>query len=156
MKQHNYTPMKKTYLFLAILAFLFASSTIKAQQNIEQVLKFKNDQYEFGKISFGKPVSYTIEVSNISKDTITLLNARPGCGCTTPNFKPNQKIAPGQKAQVEITFNGSVMGTFTRFTDIEFTGGLRKQTKFSGEGVAILDNTPGEEKKLPTPIKQSI
>ena len=148
--------MKKAYLFLVILAVLFTSTTAKAQQNIEQVLKFTNDQYEFGKISFGKPVSYTIEVSNIGKDTITLLNARPGCGCTTPNFKPNQKIGPGQKAQVQITFNGSVMGTFTRFTDIEFTGGLRKQTKFSGEGVAIIESTTGEEKKLPTPIKQSI
>ena len=148
--------MKKAYLFLAILTVLFTSITAKAQQNIEQVLKFTNDQYEFGKISFGKPVSYTIEVTNISKDTITLMNARPGCGCTTPNFKPNQKMAPGQKAQVGITFNGSVMGAFTRFTDIEFTGGLRKQTKFSGEGVAIIENTTGEEKKLPTPIKQSI
>lgn len=148
--------MKKAYLFLAILTVLFTSITANAQQNIEQVLKFTNEAYEFGKISFGKPVSYTIEVTNISKDTITLVNARPGCGCTTPNFKPNQKMAPGQKAQVGITFNGSVMGAFTRFTDIEFTGGLRKQTKFSGEGVAIIENTPGEEKKLPTPTKQSI
>ena len=148
--------MKKAYLFLVILAVLFTSTTAKAQQNIEQALKFTNEAYEFGKISFGKPVSYTIEVTNISKDTITLVNARPGCGCTTPNFKPNQKMAPGQKAQVGITFNGSVMGAFTRFTDIEFTGGLRKQTKFSGEGVAIIENAPGEEKKLPTPIKQSI
>lgn len=146
--------MKKVYLFTAILTFLFATSNVQAQQNVDQLLTFKNDQYEFGKISFGKPVSYTIEITNISKDTITLLNARPGCGCTTPNFKPNQKMAPGQKSQVEITFNGSAMGAFTRVTDIEFSGGLRKQTKFSGEGVAITENTTGEEKKLPMPIKQ--
>lgn len=146
--------MKKNYLILAILTVLFTSSTVNAQQNIEQVLKFNNDQYEFGKISFGKPVSYTIEVTNISKDTITLLNARPGCGCTTPNFKPNQKMAPGQKAQIGISFNGSAMGEFTRFTDIEFSGGLSKQTKFSGEGVAITENTLNVGKSLPSPIKQ--
>ena len=48
--------------------------------------------YDFGKISFGQPATYTIEFTNISKDTLTLVNARPGCGCTTPNFKPNEKI----------------------------------------------------------------
>jgi hypothetical protein len=44
-------------------------------------------------------------------------------------------------AEVQITFNGNVMGLFTRFTDLEFSGGLKKQTKFSGEGEAISNNT---------------
>lgn len=144
--------MKKVYFLASIVAFLFVSIGAQAQTNVDDVLKFKNDQYDFGKISFGKPVSYVIEVTNVGKDTVTLLNARPGCGCTTPNFKPNQKMGPGQKAQVQITFNGSAMGVFSRFTDIEFTGGLRKQTKFSGEGVAITETTPANS--LPTPVKQ--
>lgn len=145
--------MKRISLFLSIIAVLFITIGAKAQDNTDKVLKFKNDQYDFGKISFGKPATYTIEVTNIGKDTIALLNARPGCGCTTPNFKPNQKMAPGQSAQVQITFNGSAMGVFSRYTDLEFSGGLRKQTKFSGEGVAITENT-GTTNSLPTPIKQ--
>jgi hypothetical protein len=144
--------MKKVYFLASIVAFLFVSIGAQAQTNVDDVLKFKNDQYDFGKISFGKPVSYVIEVTNVGKDTVTLLNARPGCGCTTPNFKPNQKMGPGQKAQVQITFNGSAMGIFSRFTDIEFSGGLRKQTKFSGEGVAITETAPANS--LPTPVKQ--
>ena len=54
-----------------------------------------------------------------------------------PNFKPNEKIAPGKNGQVQITFNGSAMGTFTRATTLEFSNSLIKQTQFSGEGVAI-------------------
>jgi hypothetical protein len=134
--------MKRITFFIALLALTLSFKQLNAQAKVEDALKFKNDQYDFGKISFGKPVSYTIEITNISKDTITLITARPGCGCTTPNFKANQKMAPGQLAEVQITFNGSVMGLFSRFTDLEFSGGFKKQTKFTGEGMAITNNSP--------------
>jgi hypothetical protein len=134
--------MKKAILSLGLFLSIFSQISAQTNTNVEETIKFKNDQYDFGKISFGKPVSYTIEFTNTSKDTVTLLNARPGCGCTTPNFKPNEKIAPGKNGQVQITFNGSAMGAFSRFTDLEFSNGLHKQTKFSGEGVAITNNTP--------------
>ena len=133
--------MKKAILSLGLFLAIFSQVSAQTNTNVEETIKFKNDQYDFGKISFGKPVSYTIEFTNTSKDTVTLLNARPGCGCTTPNFKPNEKIAPGKNGQVQITFNGSAMGNFTRATTLDFSGGLVKQTQFSGEGVAI-NNLP--------------
>ena len=132
---------------------MVASLKAQTQVNVDAILKFKNDQFDFGKISFGKPATYTIEFTNIGKDTVTLLSARPGCGCTTPNFIPNEKIAPGKNGQVQITFNGSAMGSFSRFTDLEFSGGLRKQTKFSGEGVAIT-TTLAPVINSPAPNKQ--
>mgnify|MGYP000011406668 FL=1 len=131
--------MKKALLVLSLVLGIFSSVSAQTAANIDQVLKFKNDNFDFGKISFGKPATYTIEFTNISKDTITLVNARPGCGCTTPNFKPNEKIAPGKVGQVQITFNGSAMGTFSRATTLEFSNGLIKQTQFAGEGVAITN-----------------
>lgn len=147
--------MKKFTFIAALLAFTLAFKQTKGQSKVEELLKFKNDQFDFGKISFGKPATYSIEITNISKDTIILINVLPGCGCTTPNFKANQKMAPGQNAQVQITFNGSAMGIFSRYTDIEFSGGLKKQTKFTGEGVAITNNNPaGPIIKVPTPINQ--
>ena len=131
--------MKKILLIASLFIGSFSAVSAQTTTNIDQVLKFKNDVYDFGKISFGKPATYVIEFTNISKDTLILVNARPGCGCTTPNFKPNEKIAPGKNGQVQITFNGSAMGTFTRATSLEFSNGLTKQTQFSGEGVAITN-----------------
>jgi len=131
--------MKKSFLVLSLVMGIFSSVSAQTTANIDQVLKFKNDVYDFGKISFGQPATYTIEFTNISKDTLTLVNARPGCGCTTPNFKPNEKIAPGKIGRVQITFNGSAMGTFSRATALEFSNGLVKQTQFAGEGVAITN-----------------
>ena len=144
--------MKKALLVLSLVMGIFSSISAQTAANIDQSLKFKNDVYDFGKISFGQPATYTIEFTNIGKDTITLVNARPGCGCTTPNFKPNEKIAPGQIGHVQITFNGSAMGTFTRATSLEFSNGLVKQTQFAGEGVAIT-NAPSAP-IINSPIKQ--
>lgn len=131
--------MKKSLLILSLVLGICSSISAQTAANIDQALKFKNDNFDFGKISFGQPASYTIEFTNISKDTLTLVNARPGCGCTTPNFKPNEKIAPGKIGRVQITFNGSAMGSFTRATSLEFSNGLVKQTQFAGEGVAITN-----------------
>ena len=136
--------MKKTALLLMLV---FAGFFLKAQTSpnsaptatadpFAKLLEFKNAEYDFGKITLGKAVSYVVEIKNISNETITLENAHAGCGCTTPNFTPNQKFAPGETVKVTIQFNGSVSGTFTRFTDINFSNGLTKQTKFTGEGIA--------------------
>ena len=131
--------MKKSHIILSLVLGICSTISAQTAANIDQALKFKNDNFDFGKISFGQPASYTIEFTNISKDTLTLVNARPGCGCTTPNFKPNEKIAPGKIGRVQITFNGSAMGSFTRATTLEFSNGLVKQTQFAGEGVAITN-----------------
>lgn len=144
--------MKKIFFVASLLFIAFSSSNAQTTPSIDQVLKFKNTSYDFGKINFGKSVTYSIEFNNISKDTLTLIAARPGCGCTTPNFKANEKIAPGSTGSVQITFNGSAMGAFTRFTDLEFSNGLKIQTKFSGEGVAIT-STPASP-IINTPVNQ--
>ncbi|TAF55727.1 MAG: DUF1573 domain-containing protein [Sphingobacteriia bacterium] len=98
-------------------------------------VKISNERYDFGKITYGKPVAYVITLTNEGKDTLALENVRPGCGCTTPNFTPGQKFGPGQTVDITIGFNSSVLGKFTRFTDIILSGGVVRQTSFTGEGI---------------------
>lgn len=142
----NFTPqIQSMKRIMVLLALLFGCLFSEAQtQNtpsntvtdpFANMLTFKNDDYNFGRIDLGKAVSYIIEITNISKDTVTLVNAHAGCGCTTPNFTPNQKFGPGETVKVTIQFNGSVPGQFTRFTDINFSNGLTKQTRFNGQGI---------------------
>jgi hypothetical protein len=119
--------MKQLLLITALFAI---SSGLNAQ-----TVSIKNEKYQMGKIPYGKPVEYVVEITNTGKDTLTMETARAGCGCTTPNFTPNQKFGPGETIKVNIAFNGSVLGNFTRFTDLVFTGGMVKQVSFSGEGV---------------------
>jgi hypothetical protein len=122
-------------LFLAQIGISQTNPPAVAAKDVNTQISFKNDTYNFGKITFGKPVEYVVEMKNIGKDSLSILNAQPGCGCTTPSFVPNEKFGPGQTVKMTIRFNGSVVGSFTRYTDVYFTGGLTKKFTFSGEGV---------------------
>ncbi|OYU54927.1 MAG: hypothetical protein CFE25_13205 [Chitinophagaceae bacterium BSSC1] len=136
----NIPYMKKIFvmalsILLAGSAFSQSATTSPQPKEIGSVVEFKNDAYNFGKIAYGKPVEYVVEFKNIGKDTLTVLQAQPGCGCTTPSFTPNEKFGPGQTSKMTIRFNSSVVGAFTRFIDVYFSGGLTKKLSFTGEGI---------------------
>jgi hypothetical protein len=147
--------MKKLVL---LTAMAFAAIVSNAQTattpvvDINKVLEFKNADYNAGQTLFGKPVEFTVEIKNISKDTVTLITAKAGCGCTTPNFTPNQKFGPGQVAKVNITFNGGQNGQYTKLTDIIFDNGLTKQVKLTGVGVTSLA-PPAVDASAAMPVK---
>lgn len=127
------------YLFFAIL-FVFGSiqlhaQTTPVQTDITKVLKFTNDNYDMGKIAYGKPTEFTVDIENISATPITLDNVMVGCGCTTPKYTKGQVIAPGSHASVVLGFNGSAVGNFTKVATLFFNGGLTKQVSFHGEGI---------------------
>ena len=121
--------------FFAVLNVFSQTNLTPTVKDINTQLDIKNATYDFGKISFGKPVEYIVEMKNIGKDSLTILSAQPGCGCTTPSFVPNEKFGPSQSVKMTIRFNGSAVGTFTRYVDVNFSGGLTKKLTFNGEGI---------------------
>ncbi|GAC1532206.1 MAG: hypothetical protein NVS3B15_12240 [Sediminibacterium sp.] len=136
--------MKKIAFLLGIL--LTGGITAMAQNTAPtdptgKILEFRNASYQMGKIIFGKPVEYAVEIKNIGKDSIVLQSATAPCGCTTPNFVPNEKFGPDQTVKVTIHFSSNTMGPFTKFTTIYFSGGLSKQVSFTGEGVQEASTT---------------
>ncbi len=135
--------MKKAFLLFALF---IAGSTLIAQTTavqtspasvfpLEKRVEFINGEYKLGKITLNKPVEFTIEMKNIGTDSVTLLNVQAGCGCTAPNFTPNEKFGPGQTSKILIRYNGSTSGPFTKFSTIYFDNGQSKQVSFTGEGV---------------------
>lgn len=140
--------MKKIALLMAVLltsTFLMAQTSgilTAPAEPLEKRVAFTNGEYKLGKIPLGKPVEFTIEMKNIGHDTVTLLNVQAGCGCTAPNFTPNEKFGPGQTSKILIRFNGGTKGTFTKFSTIFFDGGLSKQVSFSGEGIEETPAAP--------------
>jgi len=129
-------------LFLAFSGFCQTNAASTPAKDVNTQIEFKNDTYNFGKIAYGKPVEYVVEMKNIGKDSLSILNAQPGCGCTTPSFKPNEKFGPGQTVKMTIRFNSSAIGQFTRYTDVYFTDGLTKKFTFTGEGIQEAATTP--------------
>ena len=127
--------MKK---FIILFVLVVAATQIKAQvapKDITKVLKFTNDNYDMGKIAFGKPTEFNVNIANISKDTVTIDNVQVSCGCTTPKYTKGAKIAPGKSEVVTLGFNGSTMGPFSKNVTLFFNEGLTKAVTFKGEGV---------------------
>jgi hypothetical protein len=103
-------------------------------KDISKYVEIKNAEYNFGKIPFGKSAEYEVEVKNISKtETVTIERVQAGCGCTTPKYEANKKLAPGETAKITLGFNGSSDGAFTKFVTIFFNDGMSKAVSFKGE-----------------------
>ncbi len=142
--------MKKFTFFAALLLLSFssiaqqASSVEQTQQqpkDISKFVEFKNAEYDFGKIPFGKPAEYELMVKNISNDTVTLDRVQVGCGCTTPKYEAGKKLLPGESTKVTLGFNGSSDGVFTKFVTIFFNDGMSKQVSFKGETYKTPDSS---------------
>jgi hypothetical protein len=131
--------MKKIlFTMLVLMGFMMvrAQNTTTLQPvDISKVLKFTNDNYDMGKIAYGKPTEFTVSIQNISNYNISLDNVMVGCGCTTPKYTKDQVILPGATATVVLGFNGSALGNFSKSATLFFSGNLTKPVSFHGEGV---------------------
>ena len=96
--------MKKIFItlvmFLGMVGVKGQTNATPAQVDIAKVLKFTNDNYDMGKIAFGKPTEFTVSIQNISNYNISLDNVMVGCGCTTPKYTKDQVILPGATTTV--------------------------------------------------------
>jgi len=129
--------MKKLF-FLVMMVFAGfitnAQATDNSPKDITKVFEFKNDQFDFGKIPFGKPVEYDVIIKNISNDSASIDNVQVGCGCTTPKYEKGKKFGPGETIKVTLGFNGSTVGAFQKTATLFFNNGtLNKPVNFKGE-----------------------
>jgi hypothetical protein len=113
---------------------LALSLTIFAQQKkAEDVVKFKELAWDFGKIKQGSPVTHNFAFDNISDAPVVIESAIPSCGCTTP-VKPEAPIAKGQTDKIIAGFNAASAGPFNKTITVKVAGiDLPIQLKITGE-----------------------
>ena len=144
--------MKKITLVLSSLFFAVlvnaqapavASATTGTQTeqkaDISKVLEFKEENHDFGKIPYGKPVEFDVAIKNISKDAVKIENVKVGCGCTTPKYEAGKTYAAGETFKVTLGFSGYAEGPFEKYVDIFFNNGMTKQIKFHGTGYKVAE-----------------
>src|SRR3954464_10896436 len=158
--------MKRITIFLSslmIVAFAHAqtpATTTTAvtqatpKNDISKVLEFKEENHDFGKIPYGKPVEFDVMIKNISADSVKIENVKVGCGCTTPKFEQGKSYAPGQDFKVTLGFTGYADGPFEKYVDIFFNNGLTKQIKFHGTGYKVAE-TPAPANSAVQKLKNS-
>ncbi len=144
--------MKKLIL-LASAAFMTIGVFAQDQtKKAEDVVKFKELTYDFGKIKQGSPVTHDFMFTNISNSPVIIESAVPSCGCTTP-VKPEGAIPQGKDDKIQAGFNAAAVGPFNKSITIKVAGvDLPVQLKITGEVLTVdayakyqstKPNTPG-------------
>lgn len=127
--------MKKGILFLAVVAAMVftsckedASNKVKAE-NVEEAaqrdaqevvypeMSFDEAEFDFGTIEQGASQEHTFSFTNTGKAPLVITNATSSCGCTVPSFT-KEPIAPGEKGELLVKFNGSGQNQVTKTVTI--------------------------------------
>lgn len=111
--------MKKLFLFAS--AVILSVGVFAQAKRAEDVLKFKELSYDFGKIKQSVPVTHDFVFSNVSENPVIIESALASCGCTTP-VKPEGAIQKGKDDVIKTGFNAAVAGPFNKTVTIKVAG----------------------------------
>jgi hypothetical protein len=125
--------MKKLILFAsaALLSVsLFAQNPAK---KAEDVVKFKELAFDFGKIKQGVPATHDFAFTNISNSPVIIETAIASCGCTTPK-KPEGAVAAGKSDVISAQYSAASPGPFNKSITVKLAGvDLPVVLKITGE-----------------------
>ena len=144
--------MKKLILLASTALLTIGVFAQDQAKKAEDVVKFKELSYDFGKIKQGSPVTHDFVFTNISNSPVIIESAVPSCGCTTP-VKPEGAIPQGKDNKIQAGFNAANVGPFNKSITIKVAGvDLPVQLKITGEVLTVdayakyqstKPNTPG-------------
>ncbi|WP_417887398.1 DUF1573 domain-containing protein [Zunongwangia sp.] len=126
--------MKKVFLIVAAAGTLFVTSCKEnggaadkvksenvdaaaerdAQATVYPEMNFEETEFDFGKIPHGEPVEHVFTFTNTGKAPLVITNAKSTCGCTVPSYPKNETIAPGEKGELLVKYNGSGNGQVSK------------------------------------------
>ena len=103
--------VKKIYVFFF---FLSLTTFFSSAQNPEAI-KFDSTEFNFGTFHEEKgPVTHIFHFTNISSDTLKVIEVRSSCGCTIPDWT-RKPILPNEKGFVKAIYNPrNRVGAFTK------------------------------------------
>lgn len=67
-------------------------------------MSFSKTEHDFGTINGNDVVETIFSFTNTSDTDLLISNAVGSCGCTVPEY-PKQPIAPGEKADIKVSFS---------------------------------------------------
>ena len=92
--------MKRIILALTMLVAMVATASAQAE------IKFEKVVHNFGTFEETAPVQKAVfTFTNVGNKPLVINQAIASCGCTVPSYT-KQPIAPGQKGQISVTYNG--------------------------------------------------
>jgi hypothetical protein len=131
--------MKKILLSLFVLAIAFTTNAQNAVKRADEVIKFAEVRYNFGKIKQGVPVTHDFQFSNIGNEPLIIETASASCGCTTPTW-PKQPVMKAKADILKAGFNAAAPGPFEKTIFVKIKGiDAPYELKISGEVVSAAE-----------------
>lgn len=138
--------MTSNKLILCLNLLLGVYWAASAAQQTPRILRFTPSVIEIGTVRYdGGPVTVSFECENIAPKPVTILEVRPQCGCTKPEYS-RKSIGPGKKTTVKVTFDPSdTFGEQKRYlTVIATNGDYRKFNTLEVHGFVERDQTEAQ------------
>ncbi|WGH76379.1 DUF1573 domain-containing protein [Tenacibaculum tangerinum] len=124
---------------LSFVAVCFITLTVSAQE-----FKFETETIDYGKVAIGSEGKRVFEFTNVGDAPLIIQDIKSTCGCTVPT-KPEKPIMPGEKGQIEVSYDTKRLGGFSKaITIISNAKVKRKMIKI--KGFVAKDATPANEK----------
>lgn len=131
-------------LYTLLFAFIF-TITINAQE-----FKFDKETIDYGKIVKGSEGKRTFTFTNIGNEPIIIERVQSSCGCTIPK-KPEAPIMPGEKGEIEVSYDTNRIGNFaktiyifsnakTKQKSIKIKGYVEKGISLAKQEKSIIEN----------------
>jgi hypothetical protein len=134
--------MKK--LLPLLLMFLFSTpffAGAQAQKSDGPQMAFQEESHDFGTIKEGVIAEYTFKFTNTGTQPLVLMDVRPSCGCTTPDWS-KEPVQPGKTGVIKVKYNSAGRpGKFNK--SITITSNIPNETKvlfISGSVTPTQDN----------------
>lgn len=70
------------------------------------ILELAETNFSFGNIKEGDKVEHVYKFKNVGKSDLLIIDAKPTCGCTVPEFTKTP-VKPGETGQIKIVFNSA-------------------------------------------------
>ena len=123
--------MKNIYLILFVCFFSISLFSQKATENLPE-FKFEKEVIDYGKIVQNSERIRVFEFINIGNSPLIITRVLSSCGCTIPK-KPEQPIMPGEKGKIEVSYDTSRLGGFSKaITIFSNAKNARKMIKIKG------------------------
>ena len=108
--------MKKSILLLFLVNLTMSNYSQNTASNKAE-FKFTTELIDYGKIEHKSDGKRIFEFVNVGKSPLIISNIKASCGCTVPT-KPDGPIMPGEKGVIEVVYNTSILGGFSKMITI--------------------------------------
>ncbi len=108
--------MKKLILSISAIFFFGMLSAQTAETTVSEEkseITFVSLEHNYGQVEFNANGTYQFEYTNTGKVALVLIDVKPSCGCTTPEWS-REPIKPGDKGKITVKYNTMIPGPFRK------------------------------------------